>query len=258
MDTIHFENIHLEEEEETLSLRDLPLHGDDWEQDFFSQELTSFSSSENDFFEFFSQEYFNPTPPSGIQPENIIFCGKLFPYKQPYSDAKSSSESRKQEAHTEKDQDCGVSRWNFDSSSSNSERCIDPKNIDKTRAIPLSLAQKKDKGRHVSSPMHNSPNKVKECDLQVQKFPMMASSSSGKSKWYLFLSGIPRFSNSIELNGVNSRRIRRQNPPPAFRNISDDGDRGWRMGGLIGALSCGGHSQADTMVAASICRAALK
>lgn len=262
MDTFHFENIHhthdQEEEEETLSLSD-------WERDVSSQESKSFSS-EDDFFEFFSQEYFNPSPPAGIPPENIIFCGKLIHYKQPYRDAESSLQSRKQEAHTKKDLDCGVSRWNFGSSnSSTSERCIDSKN-DKTRAILLtSLAQKKVKDLHVSSsPLRYSPKKVKGCDFQGQKYPVMASSSSGKAKWYLFFFGMSRLPSAMELNGINSRRSRRQYPPLVFtfrsgdKNISDDRDRGWRMGRLLGALSCGGHRHADTMVAASIGRPALK
>ncbi|XP_073127868.1 uncharacterized protein [Henckelia pumila] len=264
METLHFENIHhthdQEEEEETLSLCDLPLYSD---EDLSSQESTSFSSSEDDFFEFFSQEYFNPSPPSpaGVPRENIIFCGKLIPYKQPCCDAKSPliEISRKQEAHiTKKDQDYGViSRWDFGSSNSTSERCINSKN-DKTRAIPLTPVQKTVKNRHVSNPLRRSPKKVKGCDFPVQKFPVMASSPSGKAKWYLFFFGTSRLSK--ELDGMNStRRSRRQCPPPAFRVRScDDKDRGWPMGGLIGALSCGGHLQADTMVAASIGRPALK
>ncbi|KZV37377.1 hypothetical protein F511_01245 [Dorcoceras hygrometricum] len=258
MDTLHFETIHHtndQEDDETLSLCDLPLYtgdqSDDWENDLSSQE--SSSSSEENFFEFFSQEYINPPPPGGIPPANIIFCGKLIPYKQTCSDSKSSSESRKQEAHN-KNQQVGSSN-----STSDSDRCVDSRNGN-MRAIPLTLIKKKDKDRHVSSPLHYSSKKVKGHDFPAQKFPVMAPSSSAKAKWYLFFLGTSSFKSAVEPSGLNSRRSSRQSPPRGGgKNISDDRDRGWRdMGGLIGALSCGVHLHADTMVAASIGHAPLK
>ncbi|KAM7504470.1 hypothetical protein LguiB_003374 [Lonicera macranthoides] len=75
------------EEEDRLSFCDLPLYGDAaiWEE--FSGELhhqTSSSSSsssssrsedQQQYFEFFTEEWNSPDT-------NIIFCGKLIPYKQ--------------------------------------------------------------------------------------------------------------------------------------------------------------------------------
>ncbi|OWM70161.1 hypothetical protein CDL15_Pgr026011 [Punica granatum] len=76
------------EEEETLSLCDLPTYGDEaaeyWEshdnssRESQSSSSSSFSSDEDDYFEFSS-------PREALQPDNIIFCGKLIPYKKDQS-----------------------------------------------------------------------------------------------------------------------------------------------------------------------------
>ncbi|XP_042012475.1 uncharacterized protein LOC121760954 [Salvia splendens] len=65
------------EETETLSLCDLPLYSDqshDWDQH------STTTSSDQDYFEFFSQEL-TPSASAFLPPQNIIFCGKLIPYK---------------------------------------------------------------------------------------------------------------------------------------------------------------------------------
>ncbi|KAK4743132.1 hypothetical protein SAY87_001133 [Trapa incisa] len=75
-----------EDEEETLSFCDLPIYGDEaakyWdgyeksEGSFSSLSSSSSSSSlSEDFFRFSS-------PRKALEPDNIIFCGKLIPYKK--------------------------------------------------------------------------------------------------------------------------------------------------------------------------------
>lgn len=88
----------MDELEETLSLCDLPLYSDqsvDWDQEF-SLTSNSTSSSNEDYFEFFSQEL-RPSA-AAFPPENIIFCGKLIPYKQlpPCKKPDSSNQSADQ------------------------------------------------------------------------------------------------------------------------------------------------------------------
>lgn len=70
-----------EEEEDALSLCDLPIYSDDvseWEKfsagesQSSSSVSSSSSSSKSEFFEFFSEEWKKPA-----SPEKIIFCGKL-------------------------------------------------------------------------------------------------------------------------------------------------------------------------------------
>lgn len=63
-----------EEDDETLSLCDLPIYGESAD---YSKEDQS-SSSSSDGFEFFSEEWSSTSFPA----DNILFCGKLIPYKE--------------------------------------------------------------------------------------------------------------------------------------------------------------------------------
>ncbi|KDP32552.1 hypothetical protein JCGZ_14764 [Jatropha curcas] len=70
-----------DDEDESLSFSDLPLNNNSsvnhWDDDF-SKEL----DQSQDFFEFFSEDFSisSATYPTGA--DNIIFCGKLIPYKE--------------------------------------------------------------------------------------------------------------------------------------------------------------------------------
>ncbi|PSS04639.1 Uncharacterized protein CEY00_Acc20495 [Actinidia chinensis var. chinensis] len=87
---------HQDEAEETLSFCDLPIYSssDSAEWDKFSKEDHSFSclssssssssSSHGDFFEFFSEDYWSSTTSTTSPLQgNIVFCGKLIPFKEP-------------------------------------------------------------------------------------------------------------------------------------------------------------------------------
>lgn len=79
-----------EEEEDALSLCDLPIHSgvSEWEKFSESQSSSSASSSssgKSEFFEFFSEEWNKPAR-SNLPPEKIIFCGKEIPPKDPLPD----------------------------------------------------------------------------------------------------------------------------------------------------------------------------
>ncbi|XP_027937803.1 uncharacterized protein LOC114192313 [Vigna unguiculata] len=76
-----------EEEEETLSLCDLPIYSasssDKWRGDFSKEDEKSFGDDgdddEDNLFEFFSEEFNSSSNIAAA--ENIIFCGKLIPFK---------------------------------------------------------------------------------------------------------------------------------------------------------------------------------
>ncbi|CAL0303068.1 unnamed protein product [Lupinus luteus] len=80
-----------EDQEDTLSLCDLPTYSStdsaQW-VDYFSKQGHSSSQSndddeeEDELFEFFSEEFTTPT--SVTAAKNIIFCGKLIPFKEPH------------------------------------------------------------------------------------------------------------------------------------------------------------------------------
>lgn len=220
------------EEEETLSLSDLPSYSHvEWEEE------EGLSSSDQDFSEFnFSQEL---SPSAATEaalslPENVVFCGKLIPYKQPshVSDHKDPSRNydsaKKQVAHGKKTRRGG-----------GSTRCIDQsKNGDR-------------KDRHVQSSVEGS-------DYRLCKMSILTTSSSGKARWYQFFFGIRSFSTKMELRDIRSRQNRRQysSPPPSpllsssrDQVVSQGRSRGrWGFWAVISALSCGGNHQTETSV----------
>ncbi|KAF7132325.1 hypothetical protein RHSIM_Rhsim09G0153800 [Rhododendron simsii] len=78
-----------DETEETLSFCDIPIYSSesaDWEtsskeDQSLSPSSTSSSSSDQDLFEFFSEEWSNS---STYPVQNIVFCGKIIiPFKEP-------------------------------------------------------------------------------------------------------------------------------------------------------------------------------
>ncbi|CAL0333409.1 unnamed protein product [Lupinus luteus] len=75
-----------ENQDETLSLCDLPTYSSDSAQwdDYFSierQSSTQSNDDNDDFFEFLSEEF--TTPSHETTAKNIIFCGKLISLKEP-------------------------------------------------------------------------------------------------------------------------------------------------------------------------------
>ncbi|KAL0303141.1 UNVERIFIED_CONTAM: hypothetical protein Sradi_6182200 [Sesamum radiatum] len=257
-----------DEADETLSLCDLPLYSDqsEWEGDLSSesQGSSSISSSEDDYFEFISQEL-SPSS-TGYPPEHIVFCGKLIPYKQPVDssvrDSTKSVEGKKQ-TDVKKKRGWSIFRWKF-SLSRSSKRQVQSKSGKKSTTL---MHKRDDRGsaslQESPKQMYNSKKHGKGCDFPVHKMPILASSSSGKARWYLFLFGISRFSTEVELRDIKSRLSRRQSPPPpppppALRfqdhNEKVSGGRNGSSGlwGLIKVLSCGGNHHPNTMVVSSV------
>ncbi|KAK4436008.1 hypothetical protein Salat_0764500 [Sesamum alatum] len=252
------DNMHvhtLDEAYETLSLCDLPLYSDqsaDWDQDFSLAQSHASTSSEHDCFEFFSQEL----DPSGVTTapdtttvfprDNIMFCGKLIPYKQTPSPKKDSSSVVK----NKKRRHCwGSFRWKFNSDIS-SKKQVRSKN----RSKSATLMHKND-----CMGLYELPKKTYNSTNLGHKMPILTSSSSGKlAKWHLFLFGISRFSTEVELRDIKSRQITRRqcpSPPPLFKFqngndevISGERNGGWGLWGLI----CGGNRRSTTKAVAAV------
>ncbi|KAH6760376.1 hypothetical protein C2S51_017325 [Perilla frutescens var. frutescens] len=228
-----------DELDETLSLCDLPLYGDqsvdEWEEDLSgeSQGSTSMSSSDDhDYFEFFSHELTHST--TCFPPENIIFCGKIIPYKQPdTSDTVPSKQvESKQATSIKKKRGWSLFRWRFSSKTT-------------------TLMQKKDHHHQTSKKMQG----------EGFPLPILTSSSSEKARWYLFLTGISRFSSEMGLRDIKSRQSRRHSPPPSptlrFQNHHEEvtgmtGSGSSRLWEVIRVLSCGGNQHPSAMVVGSI------
>ncbi|KAL2549571.1 uncharacterized protein Fot_11101 [Forsythia ovata] len=201
--------------EDTLSLCDLPMYSDTCAE-CETQSSSSLSSSEQDHFEFFSGE-FDP-PITNISPQNIIFCGKLIPYKQPVPVKESNLD-------VESNQNRGGAGCSRDICSKNGTKnsCVN-KNVNKFHV-------KRDAGY----------------EFGVQKMSILTSSE--KAKWYTFLFGITRFSTEIELRDMKNRQSRRRRhtrpSSPIFINYTSCDDKvsvaknkGMGLWGFIKALSC--------------------
>ncbi|KAL2249256.1 uncharacterized protein LOC105166654 [Sesamum indicum] len=249
-DSKHIHVDTLDEAYETLSLSDLPLYSDqsaDWDQDYLSlaQSHGSASSSQQDCFEFFSQELDPSTATTTVFPqENIMFCGKLIPYEQPFSTKKDSSTTVVQNKRQRNDKKkCRWSqfRWKFNSGRGSKNRTKSTTLMQKKNCVGLYELPKK---------TYNT-TKLGKGHGPMHKMSILTSSSSGKlAKWHLFLFGISRFPTEVELRDIKSRQITRRqcpSPPPMFKfqNRDDEvineqrNNRGWGLWGLIRALSCG-------------------
>ncbi|KAL8538599.1 hypothetical protein ACS0TY_000570 [Phlomoides rotata] len=229
-----------ETSDETLSLCDLPLYSnpsfEQWEDDLFDESQagsTSISSSENNYFEFLSQEL---NPP---RPENIIFCGKIIPYK---GDVSMSKEVEiKKQTSIKKKRGWGVFGWKFSFGRS-------------------SKTQVQSKDDHQRPPMkkHNNNNKH---EFPLHKMPILASTSSGKARWHMLLFGISRISSGVELRDIKSRQSRRHSPSPSPpHGLRDEEVGGGTNGlwGLIKVLSCGGNNDPTDMIVGSINRSRIE
>ncbi|KAK9283391.1 hypothetical protein L1049_011633 [Liquidambar formosana] len=215
----------LDEAEETLSLCDLAIYNDAAEWDDYSKEDQSSSGDqEEEFFEFFSEDITALTRPA----ENIIFCGKLIPYKQPVSEKTHQPQDNNTEKHPKTR---SLFRWKS-RSSSNKSKASRADGVD-------SKPQKVSDSKSLTLPTSEKYN------ISVQKVNILTSPT--KSRWHLLLFGLMRLPTEMELSDIKNRH-HRQNPSPTtmmFRSF-DAGEevtvgkksRGKGLWRLIRALGC--------------------
>ncbi|GFZ14898.1 hypothetical protein Acr_24g0010880 [Actinidia rufa] len=218
-----------DETEETLSFCDLPIYSDDsgeWEN--FSKEdqslsSSSLSSSDQDLFEFFSPDWTNSSTKNPLP--NIVFCGKLIPFKEPISDTHKNPETNKQQ----KPKNRGFFRWNLKFFSK--REATKPSS---TKGYSTNKSNKT-KSRHVSGSKHG---------FSVRRVSIL--SSPVKPRWQHMMFGLARFpAGEMELREMRSRQSR-QSPSALFRLNSGGGQKVHRVQGLLGlirSLGCGGRHQ---------------
>lgn len=218
------------EAEETLSLCDLPIYSDASNWDDYSKEDQSLSSSDNndEFFEFFSEELTASTcSTTTIQNKNIIFCGKLIPYKElpEKSQNQETNNVNTKQNHTKK----GFFRW---------------------KSLSFNKTRSSSKGLKVYETS-------KSCDFSVGKVTMLASPT--KSRWYLYMFGMTRFPTEMELRDIKTRQNRIKSPSMMFRSVEcddmvkgneDESRRGNGMWRLLRILGCR-RQHVNTVVKAS-------
>lgn len=214
----HFQDSY--EEEETLSLCDLPICNDSSQRD---AESSSLDDEDNDgFFEFFSEDFTASTYPSSGK--DIIFCGKLIPYKE-LSPPRLSEDRHHhhQKAHQ-----------NLKTKNNNKRKVPIKKGFRLWKSYSFlklvrpfsssnSIKGSKDGGnmrnskpQHVAKANSRNYNKRKSCTsdlhhhqpVSVGKVSVL-STPTKSSRWYLYMFGIARLPTEMELGDIKNRQSRR-------------------------------------------------
>ncbi|OIW01540.1 hypothetical protein TanjilG_19466 [Lupinus angustifolius] len=163
-----------EDQEDTLSLCDLPTYSSDSAQwdDYFSIERQSSTQTNDDdddnddFFEFSSEEF--TTSIHETTAKNIIFCGKLIPFKEPPQQHRNDQTS---DVHLP---------------------CHKPKHV-MSRSSVIPCDAKGSKNNNL-------------CDYaSIKKVSLMRSTT--KSRWNLFMFGFG-VSTEMDLRDIRSRQSR--------------------------------------------------
>ncbi|KAM3714582.1 hypothetical protein ACB098_01G347600 [Castanea mollissima] len=231
-----------EEAEEALSLCDLPLSLNNKENIIFDNNNNNNhndnSNDSIDFFEFFSDLSYSENMCSA---EDIIFCGKLIPFKEqqfshptPQTPTKQTSLRRRSES---------LSKLQSPVTRSNS---INTKLMRNSRSLDYRKL----------NPVSNSPPETIERNSSVRSVGSkseiaLKKAASSRPRWYFFMFGMVKFPTEMELSDIKNRQVRRNQPQsmifPVNRN-SGKGSGSWK---LLKALSCKDH--ASVAVTASFC-----
>lgn len=185
-----------EEEEEALSLCDLPIYsgsissqwGDFSKEDGRNSRSNSNNDDDDELFEFFSEEFTTSSSPTLANAENIIFCGKLIPFKGPPQYDPKNLES------------------NTTSKRSNIQKkgAFVPNSFGKEN--PTFSRAMKNKGQGEEGLNLKSSF---SCDYaSMGKVSLVRSAT--ESRWFLFMFGMSRLStNEMQLRDIRNRQSRR-------------------------------------------------
>ncbi|XP_059458657.1 uncharacterized protein LOC132188256 [Corylus avellana] len=229
------------EAEEALSLCDLPIYSDDtasnWD-DYTKEEQRL--SSDNDFFEFFSEDFAAAATAASTANNHIIFCGKLIPYRETQSREISSGDTKQNQKK----------RDGF------------------LRRKSLSFNKKKSKAEEKGSSALALPSSkgyvyaAKNSDFSVGKVSLLPPST--KSRWYLFLFGMAGLPTEMELTDIRTRQSRMKSQPSTMSQSSFECDemvkgvgdnarrsRGKGLWRLLRMLGCSSTHQTNAVVKAS-------
>lgn len=201
---------HDAEAEETLSLCDLPIYSDESNRDdYYKQDYSaSFDNDGDNFFEFSSDD-FSVSNSAYSGSDNIIFCGKLIPYKQP-SDSQNTGRIASDKISAK---NCQF-RTKSHSFNNKKPSAIDARGA-RTRggkcfdSFSISLPKNPEYIERKRS------RKLDKYDFPAER-AMILESSTTKSRWFLFLFGSARFPKEMELSDMRTRQ-RRSSPPTMFR-----------------------------------------
>ncbi|KAK1396364.1 hypothetical protein POM88_006227 [Heracleum sosnowskyi] len=216
-----------DDEGETLSLRDLPIYG---ENDYAEEDHEQIF----DNFEFFSEEWSSPRSSSA---DNVLFCGKLIANK----DYKQSLSGKR-----------GVLQGNFNSKTSKpyvqKGICVDKYN----GSSSLSYGQ-----NFNSVSASNCMSKIGKCEDKndTLAYEIAIFKSPTRSRWFLFFFGSAKIPAEMEIRDIRRRQLKKsmsqQSLGGASAKITSRKNRGIGWWKLIRALGCHTHHPADSVIKAS-------
>ncbi|CAK9308744.1 unnamed protein product [Citrullus colocynthis] len=206
-----------EEAAETISLCDLPIYSDESNCDDYSKQDDQSGSFDNEdtFFEFFSDD-FSVSNSAYSGSDDIIFCGKLIPYKQP------NDPQNKGRIASEKisEKNCQI-RTKSHSFNGKKSSVIDTRGREIAYTRTTRGEVKSFDPFSISLPKNPEYIKRKR-RLRLEKYDlpaeraMILQSSRTKSRWFLFLFGSASFPKEMELSEMRTRQ-RRSIQPAMFR-----------------------------------------
>ncbi|KAI3446643.1 hypothetical protein Pfo_003308 [Paulownia fortunei] len=236
-----------EEEEEALSLCDFPLNSDEPEkkESCKTQDKRRSSSEPSDFFEFF-----NDISSEMSNAEDIIFCGKLVPYRnqprfhhQILKSLSADDASHLSRRYRQSLPELNPTRSNTTTSTrlTRNSRSLDGK---KLRRRSSTLLMKPD-----TSDIHRSLSKSSA---------KSEGSKVSKPRWFVLMFGPLKLQQEMDLRDIKNRQVRR-NPGSMFPGMdaggkipasrSDRRNSSWGLD-LLRVLSCKNH--ASVAVTASV------
>ncbi|KAF3447145.1 hypothetical protein FNV43_RR12325 [Rhamnella rubrinervis] len=208
------------EEEETLSLRDLPVHNSSSGWDVESS-WSDNNGNDDGFFKFFS-EHFTASTYLSLS-KGVIFCGKLVPYKElipplllPHGDLETTQNHLQTNNNKKKlPNKEGFQLWKLVRSSfSNSKGSKTGENISSSKPQQVVKANFKN-----SSYDYNTRKSTNDHHLSVGKASVLSSPEKYWSRWYFYMFGTARLPTEMKLKDIKWRQSRRSPSTMFMRDL---------------------------------------
>ena len=243
-DGVGAEYANVDEDDEALSLCDLPLNNNATSRRNSSEDMSfrlshrSSLSETSDFFEFF-----NDFSSDMVPADDIILCGKLVPFKDNslYYDQiqkKSKSEFRKPPIHRRRSE--SFSKLQSSVTRSNS---ISPSGSSSLRFM-MRNSRSLDYRRLCRSSSSVTPEMDRNSSTRSVAMSDVVAKKATKPRWYSLMFGAWKVPHEMDLNDIKNRQVRR-NPSTTMFPATDTGgnvivDRSsekvsWK---ILKALSC--------------------
>lgn len=244
-----------EEDEETLSLRDLPIYGEIPQSKTDNGGLLSCNYSkgdhhtsssldgQTDHFEFYNDEWSSPTSSPA---DNILFCGKLIVNKGYKQSAVPENPQKLMETTKQRTQENNsVLQWNFNSRTSKPHdergKCTNKENGSGLIYAPSSNSVSMSYG------INNHKNDTLAHRITILKPPT-------RSRWLVILfksTRIPTDTEKKETRQRQNKKIISQQSQHVSGKITSSKSRGIRWWKLIRVLGCNNLHRADAVIKSS-------